>query len=92
MNKHMIAALAAVAGLLLLLSLSLFTVSETEFAVRTRFGQVQNGSYAPGRLDRIRSGFRSSGGRLRRNWCFRQRRLWRQYCRPAAYSLRGRNG
>ncbi len=48
MNKHFIAPLAAVAGLLILLSLSLFTVSETEFAVRTRFGKVQDDSYAPG--------------------------------------------
>ena len=48
MNKHLIAPLAAVAGVLLLLSLSAFTVSETEYAVRTRFGQVQEDSYAPG--------------------------------------------
>jgi membrane protease subunit HflC len=32
----------------MLLSLSLFTVSETEYAVRTRFGQVQSSDYAPG--------------------------------------------
>jgi len=48
MNKRLIAPIAAIAGLLLLLSLSVFTVSETEFAVRTRFGQVQGASYAPG--------------------------------------------
>jgi modulator of FtsH protease HflC len=42
------APLVAAAGLLLLLSLSLFSVRETEFAVRTRFGQVQEGNYAPG--------------------------------------------
>jgi membrane protease subunit HflC len=47
-NRKLIAPLAALAGLLILLSLSLFTVSESEFAVRTRFGQVQNGNYAPG--------------------------------------------
>jgi membrane protease subunit HflC len=40
-------ALAAVAALVLL-ALSLFTVRETEFAVRTRFGQLQEGDYAPG--------------------------------------------
>ena len=48
MNKVWIAPLSAVAGLLLLLSLSLFTVGESEFAVRTRFGQVQEGDYPPG--------------------------------------------
>jgi membrane protease subunit HflC len=48
MNKHLMAPFVALAGILLLLSLSLFTVRETEFAVRTRFGQVQEGSYAPG--------------------------------------------
>jgi membrane protease subunit HflC len=48
MNRHWIAPLSAVAGLLLLLSLSLFTVGESEFAVRTRFGQVQEGNYPPG--------------------------------------------
>ncbi len=48
MNKHFIAPLVAVVGLLILSSLSLFTVSETEFAVRTRFGRVQDDSYAPG--------------------------------------------
>jgi membrane protease subunit HflC len=47
-NRHLIAPLVAVAGLLLLLSLSVFTVSETEYAVRTRFGQVQDYRYAPG--------------------------------------------
>ena len=48
MNKQLMGPIAAVSGLLLLLSLSLFTVSETEFAVRARFGQVQDGNYAPG--------------------------------------------
>jgi modulator of FtsH protease HflC len=48
LNKHFIAPLVAVVGLLILSSLSLFTVSETEFAVRTRFGRVQDDSYAPG--------------------------------------------
>jgi modulator of FtsH protease HflC len=48
MNRHLIAPVSAVVGLLLLLSLSLFTVGESEFAVRTRFGQVQEGNYAPG--------------------------------------------
>jgi len=48
MNRHLLAPLVAVAGLLLLLLLSMFTVSESEFAVRTRFGQVQEGNYAPG--------------------------------------------
>ena len=48
MNRHLLAPLVAVAGLLLLLLLTMFTVSESEFAVRTRFGQVQEGNYAPG--------------------------------------------
>jgi modulator of FtsH protease HflC len=48
MNRHLIGPLAALAGVLLLLALSMFTVSESEYAVRTRFGQVQEGSYAPG--------------------------------------------
>ncbi len=48
MKKNLMAPFLAAAGMLLLLSLSLFTVQETEFAVRTRFGQVQEGSYAPG--------------------------------------------
>jgi modulator of FtsH protease HflC len=47
-SRHFIAPLVAVLGLLILLSLSLFTVSETEFAVRTRFGQVRDDNYAPG--------------------------------------------
>jgi len=47
-NRQLIAPLAAIAGLLIFLSLSVFTVSESEFAVRTRFGQVQDDSYAPG--------------------------------------------
>jgi modulator of FtsH protease HflC len=42
------APLAVVAALLVLLSLSVFTVGESEFAVRTRFGQVQRSDYAPG--------------------------------------------
>ena len=48
MNDRLLAPLAAAAALLVLLSLSLFSVSESEFAVRTRFGQVQDSSYAPG--------------------------------------------
>ena len=48
MNKRLTAPLAAVTALLLVLLLCLFTVSEREFAVRTRFGQVQEGNYAPG--------------------------------------------
>ena len=48
MNKRLMAPLLAVTALLALLLLSLFTVSESEFAVRTRFGRVQDGSYAPG--------------------------------------------
>ena len=42
------AALLAVTALLALFLLSLFTVSESEFALRTRVGRVQDGSYAPG--------------------------------------------
>jgi membrane protease subunit HflC len=47
-NRRLIGPLAAAAGVLILLLLSMFTVSESEFALRTRFGQVQNDSYAPG--------------------------------------------
>jgi len=47
-NERLFAPLAVAAAALLLLSLSVFTVSEGEFAVRTRFGQVQEGAYAPG--------------------------------------------
>ena len=44
----MLAPIAAAVALIVLSCLSLFTVSEREFAVRTRFGVVQDGNYAPG--------------------------------------------
>lgn len=48
MNERMLAPLAAAVAVVVLLCLSLFTVGESEFAVRTRFGAVQAGNYAPG--------------------------------------------
>ncbi len=48
MNERMLAPLAAAVAVVVLLCLSLFTVGESEFAVRTRFGAVQDGNYAPG--------------------------------------------
>ena len=37
-----------VAGLLLFVAFSLFTVSETQFAIRTRFGAIIDTRYTPG--------------------------------------------
>ena len=62
----------AAAALLALLWLSLYTVNEREFAVRTRFGQIQGSGYAPGlhwcwpvervaRIDRRVRGLRLQG-------------------------------
>ena len=48
MNHRLLAPFIAFAALLVLLLLSAFTVSEGEFAVRTRFGQLQQDNYAPG--------------------------------------------
>jgi len=47
-NDRLLAPAAAFVALLVVAGLSVFTVSEQEFAVRTRFGQVQPGEYAPG--------------------------------------------
>jgi membrane protease subunit HflC len=48
MKRGLLAPLLAGLALLMLLSLSAFTVSESEFVVRTRFGQVQQIYSAPG--------------------------------------------
>ncbi len=48
MKDRFLAPLAAVVALLVIAGLSVFVVSEGEFAVRTRFGQVQQSDYAPG--------------------------------------------
>ena len=48
MNHRLLTPFIAIAALLVLLQLSAFTVSEGEYAVRTRFGQVQQANYAPG--------------------------------------------
>lgn len=48
MKSRLLAPLAALAALSVLVASSAFTVSEGEFAVRTRFGQVQRSDYAPG--------------------------------------------
>lgn len=48
MNSRLLAPLAAVVALLVVASLCLFAVGQSEFAVRTRFGQVQQFDYAPG--------------------------------------------
>jgi membrane protease subunit HflC len=48
MNDRLLAPVAAVVALLVIASLSIFAVSEGEFAIRTRFGQVQQADYAPG--------------------------------------------
>jgi len=47
-NDRWLAPMSALVALLVVTGLSLFTVSEQEFAVRTRFGQVRQGDYAPG--------------------------------------------
>ena len=48
MSDRLLAPIAAAVALMVLSCLSLFTVSEREFAVRTRFGALQDGNYAPG--------------------------------------------
>ncbi len=48
MTSRLLAPLAAVVALLVVASLCLFAVGQSEFAVRTRFGQVQQFDYAPG--------------------------------------------
>ncbi len=48
MNDRLLAPISAFVALLVVVGLSVFTVSEQHFAVRTRFGQVQQGDYAPG--------------------------------------------
>ncbi len=48
MNDRLLAPLAVAVAVVVLISLSLFTVGESEFALRTRFGAVQGGPYAPG--------------------------------------------
>jgi membrane protease subunit HflC len=48
MKNRWFAPLLALGALLLLLQQSVFTVGEDEYAVRTRFRQVQQASYAPG--------------------------------------------
>ncbi|MGH8253659.1 MAG: protease modulator HflC [Steroidobacteraceae bacterium] len=48
MNNRLLPSLLAGAALLLAVSLSTFAVGQSEFAVRTRFGQVQQSDYAPG--------------------------------------------
>jgi len=47
-NERLLAPGSALVALLVVAGLSVFVVSEQEFAVRTRFGQVQPGDYAPG--------------------------------------------
>jgi len=48
MSNRLLSALVLFAALLLLASLSVFTVGPDEFAVRMRFGQVRQSDYAPG--------------------------------------------
>ena len=48
MNDRLLAPVAVVVALLVVACLSVFVVSEGEFAVRTRFGQVQQADYTPG--------------------------------------------
>ena len=48
MNDRLLAPVFALVALLVIALLSVFTVGEQEFAVRTRFGQVQQADYAPG--------------------------------------------
>jgi membrane protease subunit HflC len=47
-NDRLLAPISALVALLVAAGLSVFTVSDQEFAVRTRFGQVQQGDYRPG--------------------------------------------
>lgn len=48
MNDRLLAPVAVVVALLVVAALSVFVVGESEFAVRTRFGQVQQADYAAG--------------------------------------------
>lgn len=48
MNDRLLAPVSALVAVLVVAGLSVFTVSEQEFAVRIRFGQVQPGDFAPG--------------------------------------------
>jgi modulator of FtsH protease HflC len=48
MSTRALAALIVVVAVLLLASLSLFTVNETEYAIRTEFGAIVGGQYAAG--------------------------------------------
>ena len=48
MSGRLLAPVALVVALLVIASSSLFVVGEDEFAIRTRFGQVQQADYAPG--------------------------------------------
>lgn len=48
MNDRLLAPISALVAVLVVVGLSVFTVGEQEFAVRTRFGQVQQGDFAPG--------------------------------------------
>lgn len=48
MNDRLLAPVAVVVALLVVAGLSVFVVSESEFAIRIRFGQVQQADYAPG--------------------------------------------
>jgi membrane protease subunit HflC len=47
-NDRLLAPISALVALLVVAALSVFTVSEQEFAVRTRLGQVQQFDYSPG--------------------------------------------
>jgi modulator of FtsH protease HflC len=47
-NDRLLAPVSALVAVLVVAGLSVFTVSEQEFAVRMRFGQVQPGDYSPG--------------------------------------------
>jgi membrane protease subunit HflC len=48
MSARLLAALAVPVALLLLASLCMFSVDQSEYAVRMRFGQVRQSDYAPG--------------------------------------------
>ena len=48
MSNRLLAPLAVLLALLVVASLCVFAVGQSEFAVRTRFGQVQQFDYAPG--------------------------------------------
>jgi membrane protease subunit HflC len=48
MSARLLAALSVPVALLLLASMSIFSVDQSEYAVRMRFGQVRQADYAPG--------------------------------------------